>query len=75
MSLLRLSLVVTVLAVSVILALTNPTTDQYLVFVQSELTKVMDRMDQYAGKAAGSDVQRLTYGELINSVLELVYHC
>ena len=39
MSLLRLSLVVTALAVSVVLALTNPTTDQYLGFVQTELTK------------------------------------
>ncbi len=46
MSLLRLSLVVTVLAVTVVLALTNPTMDQYLSFVQAELTKAMDRMDQ-----------------------------
>ena len=46
MSLLRLSLVVTALAVSVVLALTNPTTDQYLGFVQAELAKAMDRMDQ-----------------------------
>jgi hypothetical protein len=46
MSLLRLSLVVTVLAVMVMLALTNPTMDQYLSFVQAELTKAMDRMDQ-----------------------------
>ena len=46
MSLLRMSLVVTSLAVSVGLALTNPTTDQYLGFVQAELAKAMDRMDQ-----------------------------
>ena len=46
MSLLRLSLVVTALAASIVLALTNPTTDQYLGFVQAELTKAMDRMDQ-----------------------------
>ena len=46
MSLIRLSLVVTALAVSVVLALTNPTTDQYLGFVQAELTKAVDRMDQ-----------------------------
>jgi len=39
MSLLRLSLAVTALAVSVVLALTNPTTDQYLGFIQAELTK------------------------------------
>ena len=37
MSLLRLSLVVTALVVSVVLALTNPTMDQYLGFVQAEL--------------------------------------
>ena len=46
MSLRRLSLVVTVLAASVLLALTNPTVDQYLDFIQAELTKTMDRMDQ-----------------------------
>jgi hypothetical protein len=45
MSILRLSLVVAALAVSVVLALTNPTTEQYLGFVQSELNKAMDRMD------------------------------
>ncbi|NOS82156.1 MAG: DUF4359 domain-containing protein [Nitrospira sp.] len=46
MSLLRLSLVVTVLAASVVLALTNPTMDRYLDFIQAELSKAMDRMDQ-----------------------------
>ncbi len=46
MSLLRLSLVVAILAANVVLALTNPTTDQYLNFIQVELTKAMDRMDQ-----------------------------
>ena len=42
MSLLRLMLIVLVLATSVVLALTNPTTDQYLSFVQAELAKAMD---------------------------------
>ena len=46
MSLLRLSLIVAVLAASVVLAMTNPTTDQYLGFVQVELTKAIDQMDQ-----------------------------
>ena len=46
MSLLRLSVIVAVLAVSVVLALMNPTMDQYLSFVQAELTKALDRMDQ-----------------------------
>jgi Domain of unknown function (DUF4359) len=46
MSLLRMSLVVTVLAASVVLALTNPTMDRYLDFIQAELSKAMDRMDQ-----------------------------
>ena len=46
MSLLRLSLIVAVLAASVVLAMTNPTTDQYLGFVQAELTKAIDQMDQ-----------------------------
>ncbi len=46
MSLLRLSFVVAVLSVSVVLALMNPTMDQYLSFVQTELTKALDRMDQ-----------------------------
>lgn len=72
MSLLRLSLVVAVLAVSVVLALTNPTTDQYLVFVQSELTKVMDRMDQSTPEREGTVVKnifRRHSQELLNSMV------
>jgi hypothetical protein len=59
MSLLRLSLIVTVLAVSVALALTNPTTDQYLGFVQAELTKAMDRMDQSTSQREGAVVRSI----------------
>jgi hypothetical protein len=59
MSLLRLSLVVTALAVSVVLALTNPTTDQYLGFVQAELTKAMDRMDQSTPEREGMAVRNI----------------
>jgi len=72
MSLLRLSLVVAVLAVSVILALTNPTTDQYLAFVQSELTKAMDRMDQSTPEREGTVVKnifRRHSQELLNSMV------
>ena len=47
MSLLRLSLVVVVLALGVGLALSNPTMDDYLRFVELELGKAIDRMDQH----------------------------
>ena len=72
MSLLRLSLVVTALAVSVVLALTNPTTDQYLGFVQSELAKAMDRMDQSTPEREGTVVRnifRRHSQELLNSMV------
>ena len=59
MSLLRLSLVVIVLAVSVILALTNPTTDEYMGFVQAELAKAMDRMDQSTPQREGTVVRNI----------------
>lgn len=59
MSLLRLSLVATVLAVSVALALTNPTTDQYLGFVQAELSKAMDRMGQSIPEREGTVVRNI----------------
>ena len=48
MSLLRLGMVVVVLAGAVGLALSNPTTDDYLRFVEQELGKAIDRMDQSA---------------------------
>ena len=72
MSLLRLSLVVTALAASVVLALTNPTTDQYLGFVQAELTKAMDRMDQSTSEREGTVVRnifRRHSQELLNSMV------
>jgi hypothetical protein len=72
MSLLRLSLVVTALAVSVVLALTNPTTDQYLGFVQAELAKIMDRMDQSTPEREGTVVRnifRRHSQELLNSMV------
>jgi Domain of unknown function (DUF4359) len=46
MSLLRLTLVVVALAGAIGLALSNPTMDDYLRFVELELGKAIDRMDQ-----------------------------
>lgn len=72
MSLLRLSLVVAVLAVSVVLALMNPTTDQYLGFVQAELSKALDRMDRSTSEREGTVVRnifRRHSQELLNSMV------
>jgi hypothetical protein len=72
MSLLRLSLVVTALAVSVVLALTNPTMDQYLNFIQAELTKTMDRMDQSTPEREGAMVRNILRRhsqELLNTMV------
>ena len=72
MGLLRLSLAVTALAVSLVLALTNPTTDQYLGFVQTELAKTMDRMDQSTPEREGTVVRnifRRHSQELLNSMV------
>lgn len=72
MSLLRMSLVVTALAVSVALALTNPTTDQYLGFVQAELARALDRMDQSTPEREGTVVRnifRRHSQELLNSMV------
>jgi hypothetical protein len=72
MSLLRMSLVVTALAVNVALALTNPTTDQYLGFVQAELAKALDRMDQSTPEREGTVVRnifRRHSQELLNSMV------
>ena len=72
MSLLRLSLVVTVLAVTVVLVMTNPTTDQYLGFMQAELIKAIDRMDQSTPEREGMVVRnvfRRHSQELLNSMV------
>ena len=45
MNVLRLGIVVLVLATSIALVLFNPTMDDYLLFVESELRKAMDRSD------------------------------
>jgi hypothetical protein len=60
------------LALSVVLALTNPTMDQYLSFVQVELTKAMDRMDQAIPEREGTVVRnifRRHSQELLNSMV------
>ena len=59
MSHLHLSLVVVALAISVLLALTNPTTDQYLGFVQAELGRAIDRMDQSTPRREGTVVKNI----------------
>jgi hypothetical protein len=46
MGLLRLSLVAVALAGAVGLALSNPTMDDYLRFLEEELNRALDRMDQ-----------------------------
>ncbi|MEK6761720.1 MAG: DUF4359 domain-containing protein [Nitrospirota bacterium] len=72
MSLLRLSLIVAVLAVSIVLALMNPTTDHYLGFLQAELTKAIDRMDQSTPQREGTVVRnifRRHSQELLNSMV------
>ena len=72
MSILRLSLVVAALAVRVVLALTNPTTDQYLGFVQAELNRAMDRMDGSTPEREGTVVRnifRRHSQELLNSMV------
>jgi phage shock protein PspC (stress-responsive transcriptional regulator) len=46
MSLVRLAIIVLALAGAVGLALSNPTMDDYLQFVEQELGRAVDRMDQ-----------------------------
>jgi Domain of unknown function (DUF4359) len=46
MTVLHLSIVVIALGVSIGLVLSNPTMDDYLLFVETELGKAMDRSDQ-----------------------------
>ena len=47
MSLVRLAIIVLTLAGAVGLALSNPTMDDYLQFVEQELGRAIDRMDQH----------------------------
>ncbi|MCG3777833.1 MAG: hypothetical protein JW388_0528 [Nitrospira sp.] len=72
MSLLRLSLLVAVLATGVVLAVTNPSTDQYVHFIQAELTTAIDRMDQGApdrGESVVRSILRRHSQELLTSMI------
>ena len=46
MSLLRLAMTVIVLGLGIALVLSNPTTDDYLLFIEGQLGKAMDRSEQ-----------------------------
>ena len=46
MSLIRLTIVVIGLGLGIALVLSNPTTDDYLLFVEGQLGKAMDRSEQ-----------------------------
>jgi uncharacterized protein DUF4359 len=59
MSLLRLLCLVIGLSVAVVLALTNPTMEQYLVFVQSELSRAIEHMDPSTPERERTVVQNI----------------
>jgi Domain of unknown function (DUF4359) len=72
MSLLRLLCLVIGLSIAVVLALTNPTTDQYLAFVQSELGHAIEHMDSSTPERERTVIQNIfrSHGrELIQSVV------
>ncbi len=71
MSLVRLSVTVGALAVAVGLALSNPTTDDYVRFVEQELSNVMDRMDQ-ATSTREQQFIRQVFRSQSNKILESV---
>ena len=59
MSLLRLVCVVVILSISLALAWTNPTMEQYLAFVQSELSHEIERMDPSTPEKEKAVVQNI----------------
>ena len=59
MTVLRLILLVAFLSLCIGLALTNPTMDDYLRFVEAELGKALDRSDQAKGSREGSMVRSI----------------
>ncbi len=68
----RLLVLVAVLAVGVGLAFTNPTMDGYLQFVEQELNKAMERMDQSTPSREQTMVKTImrAHGrELLNSLV------
>jgi hypothetical protein len=72
MSLLRLLCLVIGLSIAVVLALTNPTMEQYLAFVQSELSQAIEHMDSSTPKRERTVIQNIfrSHGqELIQGVV------
>lgn len=72
MSLLRLLCLVIGLSVAVVLAVTNPTMEQYLAFVQSELSRAIEHMDSSTPERERTVVQNIfrSHGrELIQGVV------
>jgi len=72
MSLVQLFCLVIALSIAVVLALTNPTTDQYLAFIQSELSQAIERMDPSTPERERTVVQNIfrSHGrELIQGVV------
>ena len=75
MSLVRLAIIVLTLAGAVGLALSNPTMDDYLQFVEQELGRAIDRMDQHAPSREQQlirDVFRSQSKKLISGVVRPV---
>jgi len=72
MNLLQLLCLVVGLSIAVALALTNPTMEQYLSFVQSELSQAVEHMDSSTPERERAVVQNIfrSHGrELIQSVV------
>ena len=72
MSLIRLVCLVIGLSIAVVLALTNPTTDQYLAFIQSELSQAIEHMDPSTPERERTVIQNIfrSHGrELIQGVV------
>jgi len=72
MSLLRLLCLVIGLSAAVVLAVTNPTMEQYLAFVQSELSQAIEHMDSSTPERERTVVQNIfrSHGrELIQGVV------
>lgn len=72
MSLLRLSLLVLILSLCVGLALSNPTTEDYLLFVEAELGKAIDRSnlpDSNRERAMVRSIFRSHSGEIVRSMV------
>ena len=72
MSLIRLLCLVIGLSIAVVLALTNPTTDQYLAFIQSELSQAIEHMDPSTPERERTVIQNIfrSHGrELIQGVV------